>query len=116
MNPMDTMVNLLTQVMPLNKIYPDIVPDPVQLPFIHYSETTEPSNTLDGNAGDTTTTVVSVCAATKSDARAYECAIRKALDQKEANGCAFYHQGSEYTLFSNEKVSSYDLTFKILQA
>ena len=112
--PMDIMVELLTGVLDKNKIYPEVVPATVQIPYIRYSEDSEPDITCDGNAGDTVTTVVTVCAGTKAEAKQLADAVVRALNMRSAGGYNFYLQGREYTLYDVEKISSYDITFKIL--
>lgn len=111
---MDAMVELLTGVLDKSKIYPEVVPSTVQTPYIRYSENSEPDITYDGNAGDTVTTVVTVCASTKTEAKQLADAIVSALNMRTSGGYNFYLQGREYTLYDAEKISSYDITFKIL--
>lgn len=112
--PMDIMVDLLADVLDRCKIYPEVVPSSVQTPYIRYSENSEPDITCNGNAGDTVTTVVTVCAGTKSEAKRLADAITASLNMRSAGGYNFYLQGREYTLYDVEKISSYDITFKIL--
>lgn len=115
MSAIDTMVVLLSSVIPKGKIYPDVVPDAVQLPFLRYTESVEPNITHDGDAGDSTTTVISVCAATKAEARRLADEICGVLNMRNENGYMFYYQSGNYELFDQEKISSFDLTFKILK-
>lgn len=112
--PIDTMIDLLADVLDRSKIYPEVVPSTVQTPYIRYSEDSEPDITCDGNAGDTVTTVVTVCAATKAEARKLADTVTAALNMRSVGGYNFYLQGREYTLYDVEKISSYDITFKIL--
>lgn len=108
------MVDMLSAVLSKDKIYPEVVPAMVQPPFIHYSEGCEPTPTKDGDGGGVTTAVVSVAASTKTEATQLADAIVAALDQQEAGGYVFYCQGREYTFFDQDRISTYDITFKIL--
>lgn len=65
MTSTEALVQLMSAVLPKEKIYPDVVPAEVQAPFAAYSEETDPNETFDGNAGDSDTTVVTVAAHTK---------------------------------------------------
>lgn len=111
---MDIAVELMATVLDKNKVYPEVVPSEVQAPFIHYTDSCDPNVTCDGGAGDTTTTVISVCAWPKSEAVRLARAIISTMDHQVVEGYGFYYQDCEYTLFDQEKIWSCDLTFKIL--
>lgn len=108
------MVEMLSAVLSKDKIYPEVVPSAVQLPFMRYSESSEPTPTKNGDGGEITTTVVSVSASSKADAMQLADAVVAALDQQEAEGHVFFYQGREYVFFDQERISTYDMTFKIL--
>lgn len=114
MIPTEIMVDMLSAVLPKEKIYPEVVPSAVQLPFIHYSESCEPTPSKDGDAGAVTTTVVSVAASTKAEAARLADAVVSALDMRESGEHVFYYQGREYVFFDQDRISTYDMTFKIL--
>ena len=111
---MDIAVELMATVLDKSKIYPEAVPSDVQAPFIHYTDSSEPNITCDGSAGDTTTTVISVCAWPKSETVRLAREVISAMDHRIVEGFGFYYQNCEYTLFDQEKIWSCDLTFKIL--
>lgn len=69
MTSTEALVQLLSQAAPKQKIYPDVVPAEVQPPFVAYSEESQSNTTFDGNGGDVDTTVVTVVAQTKREAR-----------------------------------------------
>ena len=115
MRATDTLVEMLTAVLPSDKIYPQVVPPPVGLPYAVYTESAEPSPTYDGNGGDVVTTTVSVFAATKAEAARLADRVVEVLDGAQRNGYAFYFQGPRgYRFFDAERISNYDLTFSIL--
>lgn len=112
--PLDRLVGLLSGVLPKSKIYPEVVPASVQLPYMRYTENIEPEQSYDGDAGGTTTTVVTVCAETKAEAGRLAEAIVSTVNMQSVGGCDFYLQGREYIFYDAERISSYDITFKIL--
>lgn len=114
MTPTEKMIDMLSAVLPKAKIYPEVVPSTVQPPFVRYSESCDPTSSKDGDAGAVTTTVVSVAASTKAEAVQLADAIVAALDQQEADEQVFYYQGREYVFFDQDRISTYDITFKIL--
>lgn len=114
MTSTETLVQLLSTVLPIEKIYPDVVPAEVQAPFVAYSEETQPNVTYDGNAGDTDTTVVTVAAKTKSEARTLADRIVGAVDGQLTESYAFYFQSRKFVMYADERLSTYELTFNIL--
>lgn len=114
MTSTETLVQLLSAVLPKEKIYPDVVPAEVQPPFVAYSEESQPVETYDGNAGDTDTTVVTVVAQTKREARTLADRIVGAVGGQLSEGYAFYYQGRKFVMYADERLSSYELTFNIL--
>lgn len=114
MTSTEALVQLLSTVLPIEKIYPDVVPAEVQAPFAAYSEQSQPSVTYDGNAGDTDTTVVTVAARTKSEARTLADRIVGAVDRQLTEGYAFYFQSRKFVMYADERLSTYELTFDIL--
>lgn len=114
MTSTEALVQLMSAVLPKEKIYPDVVPAEVQAPFAAYSEETDPNETFDGNAGDSDTTVVTVAAHTKRAARTLADRIVEAVGGKVSDGYAFYFQGRKFVMYADERLSSYELTFKIL--
>lgn len=115
MNATDTLVEMLKAVMPAEKIFPQVVPPAVNLPYAVYTESTEPSPTYNGNGGDVVTTTVSVFAATKAEAARLADRIVEVLDGAQCDDLAFYFRGPRsYVFFDADRVSNYDLTFAIL--
>lgn len=114
MTSTETLVQLLSAVLPKEKIYPDVVPAEVLPPFVAYSEESQPAMTYDGNAGDTDTTIVTVVAQTKSEARALADRIAAAVDGQLSEGYAFYYQSRKFVMYADERLSSYELTFNII--
>lgn len=112
--PLDRLVGLLSGVLPKSKIYPEVVPASVQLPYIRYTENTDPEQSYDGEAGGTTTSVVTICADTKAEASRLADTIVLSVNMQSVCGCDFYLQGKEYIFYDQERISSYDITFKIL--
>lgn len=114
MTSTEALVQLLLQAAPKQKIYPDVVPAEVQPPFVAYSEESQPNTTFDGNGGDVDTTVVTVVAQTKREARELADRVAGAVDGKLSEGYAFYFQGRKFVMYADERLSSYELTFNIL--
>lgn len=114
MTATECMVAALAEVLPKSKIYP-IVPDTVQAPFVAYSEQAQPAKTYDGVAGGTTTTVLTVSASNKREARELADRIIAKLDGYASSGYAFYYTDMGFALYEQERLSTYELTFNILQ-
>lgn len=114
MTSTEALVQLLSQAVAKQKIYPDVVPAEVQPPFVAYSEESQPNTTFDGNGGDVDTTVVTVVAQTKREARELADRVAGAVDGKLSEGYAFYFQGRKFVMYADERLSSYELTFNIL--
>ena len=106
MTSTEALVQLLSQAAPKQKIYPDVVPAEVQPPFVAYSEESQSNATF--------TTVVTVVAQTKREARELVDRVAGAVDGKLSEGYAFYFQGRKFVMYADERLSSYELTFNIL--
>ncbi len=110
----EALVQLMSAVLPKEKIYPEVVPAEVQAPFAAYSEESQPNVTYDGNAGNADTTTVTVVAQTEREAWTLADRIVEAVGGKVSDGYAFYFQGRKFVMYADERLSSYKLTFKIL--
>ena len=114
MTSTETLAKILSEVLPKEKIYPDVVPAEINPPFVAYSEQSQPSETYDGNAGDVDTSVVTVVASTKREARRLADLIVEKLDRYSDGEFVFYFMGRSFVMYADERLSSYELTFNIV--
>lgn len=94
-------------------VYPSAVPRECQAPFARYDEQRVAIRTFDGKEYETTFNLSVVCQ-TKEEAARMADAVIDRLDAHLFDGHMVYYMSDECLFASDEKLTTYDIIFKIL--